>query len=265
MFRRGALVDGQRGTAYGGRAEGSEAENRAASRVVRGTGLGLLLVIVGAAPAAAYKQFIPTGNYLSCADTNTSPCVEWPKTAQNLSVNVDVYLSSTLANATLDLRPNIQAVFPKYNDIAARNPHLQQTTSTSDEEVWVALANIENDPSIFGVANVRPSCTPYPADNWACAAPGYKIFAATIYLNSLTTWNNSYSYGCNLVLTSCWADSRTIATHEFGHVEGLAHVNPSESFEAVMKAPIGPTYLPTKWWPNSDDHAGIIAIYGAYP
>jgi hypothetical protein len=61
-----------------------------------------------------------------------------------------------------------------------------------------------------------------------------------------------------------------VATHEFGHMEGLAHVNPGQSAESVMKAPIGyivngVPWFPTKWWPNNDDLNGMISIYGAYP
>lgn len=228
-----------------------------------------LVLMSAAAPAAAYKQYIPPANYQNCQNTNTSPCVEWPKTAQNLSINVDAYLSATLGSANIDLRPDILAVFPKYNDIAARNPHLQQTTSTANEELWVTRVNIDSDPTIFGVAYVRPACTDYqetPVD-FGCAAPEYKISASKIYFNSYNvTWNHSYSFGCNQSITACWADSRWVASHEFGHMEGLAHVNPSETFASVMKAPVGHNgWYPTSWWTNVDDHNGIIAIYGAWP
>lgn len=239
------------------------------SHVVGAVALAVLPLLVAAAPVAAYKQFIPPANYQNCQNTDSSPCVEWPKTAQNLSIIVDVYLSSTLGGANIDLRPDILAVFPKYNDIAARNPYLQQTTSTTNEEVWVARTSILDDPTIFGVTYVRPACTDYqePPVDFGCAAPEYHIFASKIYFNSYNvTWNHTYSFGCNQFLTACWADSRVIATHEFGHMEGLAHVNPDESFASIMKAPIGyHGWYPTTWWTNVDDHNGIIAIYGAYP
>jgi hypothetical protein len=42
--------------------------------------------------------------------------------------------------------------------------------------------------------------------------------------------------------------------------------DPGETFASVMKAPVGfAGWYPTTWWPYSDDHNGIIAIYGAYP
>lgn len=237
--------------------------------VLTSAGLSLFALLVAAGPVVAYRQFIPPANYRNCQDTDTSPCVEWPKTAQNLSINVDVYLSSTLGSANIDLRPDILAVFPKYNNIAARNPHLQQTTSTTNEELWVARTNIESDPTIFAIAFVRPSCTDYqePPVDFGCAAPEYKISASKMLFDSFNvTWNRSYSFGCNQFTTACWADSRWVAAHEFGHMEGLAHVNPAESFASVMKAPVGHLgWYPTTWWTNVDDHSGIIAIYGAYP
>ena len=61
-----------------------------------------------------------------CLNTDSSPCIEWAKTAGNLSINVDVYLSYLLTSyPNIDLKPDVRNTFTKWNAIAARNPHLQ--------------------------------------------------------------------------------------------------------------------------------------------
>ena len=189
-----------------------------------------------------------------CLDTNASPCIEWAKTGGNLSINVDVYLSYMLTDwPNIDLKPDVRNTFAKWNAVAARNPHLQETTSTSNEEIWVTIANLDNNPLIAGYTEIT----------YAGSAP-YHIQSARVYLQSLDTWNHSYSVSCaNPYLGgTCNVDSRIVTMHEMGHAEGLAHEATNASFAAIMKKdPTGQT----QWWPAVDDHHGIIAIYGAYP
>ena len=139
--------------------------------------------------------------------------------------------------------------------MAARNPHLQETTSTSNEEIWVARANLDNDPSIAGFANLSN----------IGAAPNYRIQSVVVYFNTLTTYNRNMDFGCAPVGTGsvCWADARYVSVHEFGHGEALVHVHKNESFASVMRNDFSVT--PHGWWPAADDHNGIIGIYGAYP
>jgi hypothetical protein len=226
------------------------------SRILRKCGTAVLIALVLASiPSAVlgwHQLRPPPGqDYVDCLNTSASPCIEWPKTAQNLSVNVDVYLSYTLSQANLDLKSDVRNAFPKWNQVAARNPHLQETASTADEEIWVTRTNIADDPTIAAFASIQNG-----------PGPHYKISSVVIDFNSLVTWNRSYSFGCNGTQTSCWADSRYTAVHEFGHAEGLGHVLPSSPFASIMKAPVSTA---TQWWPAVNDHNGIIAIYGAYP
>lgn len=129
-------------------------------RVLRrwGTRTGLLVALstVLASHDLGYNQAIPPdyNSPIPCEDTDASPCIEWRKTSSNLSINVDVYLSYLLSQEEVDLKTDIRNTFPKWNEIAARNPHLQETTSTANEEVWVTteamqynqLARIHRDP-----------------------------------------------------------------------------------------------------------------------
>jgi hypothetical protein len=71
----------------------------------------------------------PGQDYTGCLNTSTSTCIEWAKTAQNLSINVDVYLASSLsAGSDLNLKTDVRNTLPKWDEVAARNPHLQETT-----------------------------------------------------------------------------------------------------------------------------------------
>lgn len=219
---------------------------------------GLAVALLTPSSAAAWDQQKPPPgqDYTGCLNTSTSPCIEWPKTAQNLSINVDVYLAASLsAGSDLNLKTDVRNTFPKWNEVAARNPHLQETTSTSNEEIWVARANLENDPSIAGFANLSN----------IGSAPNYRIQSVVVYFNTLTTYNRNMDFGCSGVGTGavCWADARYVSVHEFGHAEALVHVHLNDPFASVMRNNF--SYTPHGWWPAVDDHNGIIGIYGAYP
>jgi len=99
-----------------------------------------------------------------CEDTVQSPCIEWAKTSQNLSINVDVYLSSLLSAEEVDFKTDVRNAFLQWNNIAARNPHLQETTSTSNEEIWTTTAGIDsvwflNNPGKAGHADITNAQT----------------------------------------------------------------------------------------------------------
>ena len=225
-------------------------------RVVRALPLAVLVaLLLAVAPAGAYVQhWGPVVNDIeqNCTDTATYPCIEWAKTANNLSINVDYYLSYTLGQEELDLRPAIRAATLQWNGVAARNPHLQETTSTSNEEVWVTVdASAFPSPCFFAVTTT-PSSPTQP----------YHINSSVVKFNPTILWNDSYNYTFDP--SDCIpnnADIRKVSTHEFGHVEGLGHANPFDATQySVMRQG-----AVTPWWARVDDHNGIIHIYGAYP
>lgn len=184
-------------------------------------------------------------------DTPQYPCIEWPKTSQNLSINVDVYLSYTLGQQEVDLRTDVRNAFGQWNGVAARNPHLQETISTSNEEVWVTVTTVRNDAGDPFAYNT------YATTSWTYqATTPYHIQSSRVRFNPAIIWNRNYNFTDNG--TVAWADARKVAVHEFGHVEGLAHVLPPTV--AVMRQG-----AVTEWWARVDDHNGIKHIYGAYP
>jgi hypothetical protein len=89
--------------------------------------LALIAAIVSVGPAVAWTQIYNAypDNPLSCGDPG-GYCIEWPTTPGGLSVNVDVYLYTSLGQANIDLRPDVRNTFSYWNNIPARNPHLQE-------------------------------------------------------------------------------------------------------------------------------------------
>ena len=182
--------------------------------------------------------------------------LEFQRSAQNSSINVDVYLASSLsAGSDLNLKTDVRNTLPKWNEVAARNPHLQETTSTSNEEIWVARANLDNDPSIAGFANLSN----------IGAAPNYRIQSVVLYFNTLTTYNRNMDFGCAPVGTGsvCWADARYVSVHEFGHGEALVHVHKNESFARSCAMTFQSPHMVGGQRQTITN--GIIGIYGAYP
>lgn len=202
----------------------------------------------GAPTAMAYNQLYPPPptDMQPCQNIPTSPCIKWPKTANNLSINVDVYLAAALSAEEVDLKVDVRNAFPQWNGIAARNPHLQETTSTSNEEIWVGVRGAD----FFGIGTYGSADIDYdPSAPWL-------INSVVVRFNSQILWNRTYNYDCTA--TQCAADARKVATHEFGHAEGLGHV--ADPIIAIMRK--GER---TWHWTRVDDHNGIKAIYGAYP
>jgi hypothetical protein len=210
------------------------------------------LSLIGAQSALAYNQLKPPGNPNNigdCHDAGGGPCEHWAKTASNLSINVDVHLTTALTTEELDLQQIALGAMAQYNGVAARNPHLQQTTSSTTEEMWVTTANL-NDPEVYA-----------STVNTYNATTGL-ITYAYMKFNTQIEWNINYDYTCRFVAGGnevCKADAHKVVRHEFGHAEGLAHI--ATAVGVMIQADPGPNYHSLQ----PDDKNGIIHIYGAYP
>lgn len=214
--------------------------------------IGVLLALSASAPTAdAYNQAFPPGDPNTigdCTDTGGGPCIRWAKTASNLSINVDVYLHSSLTSEEINLKTIALDSMGKYNAIAARNPHLQQTTSTSNDEIYVYVDSLSS-PYTYGVTTLSVSAT---TD---------RILFASMVFNSRIGWNTTYTYACGSATpVFCVADAHKVVSHEFGHAEGLAH-EASTVVAIMVQGEPWSQYHAVK----QDDKNGIIHIYGAYP
>ena len=217
--------------------------------------MGALVALLVLAPwVGAYNQMIPPGGanaIADCTGSGASLCIRWSKTASNLSINVDVYLHSSLTSQEVNLETIALDSMGKYNAIAARNPHLQETTSTSNEEIYVRAVSFGNP---YG----------YGSTSYELNAAGDRITYAVIEFNTQIVWNTTYDYPCISIPVapniSCKADAHKVVSHEFGHAEGLAHEALSVVAIMVQGEPAS-AYHAVK----QDDKNGIIHIYGAYP
>lgn len=219
-------------------------------RLRRSLILTVAMLVAVPSVASAWTQQLNEypGNPTSCTEVAPYYCIEWPKTANNLSVNVDVYLHSSLtAITTVNLKTDARNAWPRWNGIAARNPHLQETTSTASDEAHVYLGSLPNN--VYATTTVT----------YLRTSPN-NITHADMRFNSAVFWNNSLDFSSFQLPngeTRWRADSRKVMTHEFGHAEGLGHTGIDP---AIMRS--GATNYYTV---QANDRAGIIAIYGAYP
>jgi hypothetical protein len=198
-----------------------------------------LLALGVSGPTLAWNQLRPPGSDPNAPIQCTTFCIEWPSN----NSTIYVFVSSALGQQEVDMRIDVRNTFPQWNGVAAQNPPLVETTSTDNEEVW-ATTDVFPYNVYAGTQH----------DFWVSNPD--KIKTALVFFNQSIVWNRAYDFHCTM--STCWADARKVAMHEFGHVLALGHVPTGAAYPAVMKQGALNYH-----WPRPDDHDGIIAIYGA--
>ena len=200
--------------------------------------------------ALAKHQLIPLDgpNAIGdCLNTDSSPCIQWSKTAQNLSMTVHVYLSDKLSLEEVDLKTDVRNSFLEYNPIAARNPHLQEISTSGSSEMIVTTGDAPFDA--FGCVLAAT------VDEHDDAAP-YRISSVKTTINSRVTWNRSLTFSCSVNFAQ--ADARKVINHEMGHAEGLSH-QPTGASSIMIQDALSYYHI------GAADTNNIQLIYGSYP
>ena len=229
----------------------------------RPTALAMALLIVLPGSALGWSQLWNNqdepngqGNPGSCTDVVPWECIEWPTTSGGLSVTVEVYLASSLDLITAEpIKTDLRNAWPQWNNIAARNPHYQETSSTASDEV---------DVSAIFFDGVNQPLYAYAGTRFTISSTNIRrITHSKIIFNRRIAWNHSENYTVTDNGDGTFtvrADSRKVSVHELGHSEGLGHVRPTASFAAIMRQG-AVTYTTVQ----SNDNLGIKEVYGAYP
>lgn len=218
-------------------------------RLLRAIALAAGLTLAVSSVAVGWTQLRNEYPYspVSCTDVNPYYCIEWPKTSNNLSITVEVYFASSVDLTTsVPLRTYLRNGMAEFNVMPARNPYLKEITSTATDDTYVWTSTTALGRCTYaGVAHTVSSSNPR------------RIVFTDMVFNRNISWNNTYNFTVPPYPTPCHADARKVATHEFGHVEGLGHTGISP---AIMRQG-----AVTYWWAQPNDQSGIVAIYGAYP
>jgi hypothetical protein len=215
-------------------------------------------VALGIAPTAGWSQIYnqfsyDPANYVSCTDPG-GHCVQWDKTANNMSITVLVYFDSiSLAGASEDLKADALAAIRSYNGAPARNPIYRETTDR-----WANSVYVERGDATSMCQSLSPvwACTRVDSDfSLGYNTNGHRILGADLMFDRAVSWNHTWT-SKSPVWSPFDADSRKVAAHEIGHTEALGHtalaVLMHQGFEPLVTL-------------QSNDILGLKSIYGAYP
>lgn len=171
----------------------------------------------------------------SCDNSASWPCIKWPQGPGGYSITIYAYLDYTLAQANINLQPDVSNSAAQWTAVPARNPFLYTTGSGTNYDVGVYRGT-----TVYGTSWAETETITLSSDV-------HKVVEADVTFNKLVTWNHTFTYDVYK------ADSRKVATHELGHAEALGHTN----YTAVMHQG-----AESFWTPQTNDVQGMQAVYG---
>jgi predicted Zn-dependent protease len=167
---------------------------------------------------------------LGSKSRHISPLVKWQ------SFPVLYYLNNTVPTNLID---GITDSFDTFNN-AAEFIFYQRTWNENDSDIDVSFRNIDGNKHTVAMADWYPSLNPYEMSN------------ATIVFDNSEEWDDvAVSNDSNVY------DIQEVATHEVGHVSGLAHADDSMQ-TMYYKTELGETQRRTL---NDEDRAAFKIIY----
>lgn len=198
------------------------------------------------------KLFMPLG--LSLALTIGLTLVPGTAEAYQLIGKVWTTTSTTkvpyalISGLPLELRSAVSQANQKWNALPGSTLKTGALVVTSNVDLYASAqltVAYRDTEAAFGV--YAPAVTSYVATG---------SNRAHIDFSNKWTWSTSFNQTAKI------ADTASVAVHEFGHAYGLNHMDvaPGPYSAAQIAAVMNPNYQ-VKRTPNSDDTAGIAALY----